>query len=143
MQAQVNPEPLVNNTSIPTVTVPPGNTITAPANSANTTTQPMVNIQNIPGVGAIDVESLKKLVAHLDGGKAVLPTQALSPFSTEVINAPLPMNYKNTTSDLRFHETFDAMEFLGRFNIEMGVYQISNMVICRLLAVTFHDSAYQ
>ena len=91
-QTQVNPEPLVNNASIPVANIPPGTTVAITINpvDANTAlpTQPLItaietgggitstNIQNIPGVGAVDVESLKKLVAHLDGGKAVLPTQA-------------------------------------------------------------------
>ncbi|XP_074377549.1 uncharacterized protein LOC141719065 [Apium graveolens] len=44
-----------------------------------------------------------------------------SPFSVAVREAQLPVGYRNTTSDLRFHESSDPLEFLGRFNIEMDV----------------------
>ncbi|XP_063942768.1 uncharacterized protein LOC135150410 [Daucus carota subsp. sativus] len=107
------------------------------------TTPPQPNVQTIPGIGAIDVNSLRKLLAHFDGGQTSLSSQALSPFSAEVIEAPLPANYRNTTSDLKFHGNSDVVEFLGRFNVEMGVYQIPDLVRCRLLASTFRDNAYQ
>ena len=35
---------------------------------------------------------------------------------------PLPTNYRNTISDLKFHGNSDVVEFLGRFNVELGVY---------------------
>ena len=31
-------------------------------------TPPQPNVQTIPGIGAIDVNSLRKLMAHFDGG---------------------------------------------------------------------------
>ena len=66
-------------------------------------TPPQPNVQTIPGIGAIDVNSLRKLLAHFDGGQTSLSSQALSPFYAEVIEAPLPANYRNTTSNLKFH----------------------------------------
>lgn len=101
------------------------------------------NILNISGISAVNVNNLRKILAHFNGGQTSLPSRALSPFSVEVIEAPLPVNYRNTTSDLKFHGNSVAFVFLGRFNVEMGVYQIPDLVQCRLLEATFRDSAYQ
>ncbi|XP_074366063.1 uncharacterized protein LOC141707007 [Apium graveolens] len=51
--------------------------------------------------------------------------------------------YRNTTNDLRFHGNSDHVEFLGRFNIEMDVYQVPDLARCRLLAATFREGAQQ
>ncbi|XP_074322903.1 uncharacterized protein LOC141659875 [Apium graveolens] len=64
-----------------------------------------------------------------------------SPFSVAIREAHLPAGYRNTTSDLRFHGSSDPVEFLGQFNIEMDVYQVSDLARCWLLAATFRESA--
>ncbi|XP_074356818.1 uncharacterized protein LOC141696593 [Apium graveolens] len=84
------------------------------------------NVQTIPGVGTFNVNDLKRLLNHLEGGRAQLPA-----------------GYRNTTNDLRFHGNSDPVEFLGRFNIEMDVYQVPDLARCRLLAATFREGAQQ
>ncbi|KAK1352793.1 hypothetical protein POM88_052631 [Heracleum sosnowskyi] len=101
------------------------------------------NVQTIPGVGSFNVDDLKKLLTHLEGGRVTSTTQTPSPFSTAVREAQLPTGYRNTTNDLRFHGNADPVEFLGRFNIEMDVYQVPDLARCRLLAATFRESAQQ
>ncbi|XP_074324018.1 uncharacterized protein LOC141660939 [Apium graveolens] len=66
-----------------------------------------------------------------------------SPFWIAVGETQLPAGYRNTTSDLRFHGNSDPVEFMGRFNIEMNMYQVPDLARCRLLAVTFRESAQQ
>ncbi|XP_074365409.1 uncharacterized protein LOC141706557 [Apium graveolens] len=51
--------------------------------------------------------------------------------------------YRNTTNNLRFHGNSDPVEFLGRFDIEMDVYQVPDLARCRLLAATFREGAQQ
>ncbi|XP_074323878.1 uncharacterized protein LOC141660794 [Apium graveolens] len=59
------------------------------------------------------------------------------------MKAQLSAGYRNTTNDLRFHGNSDPVEFLGRFNIEMDVYQVPDLDRCRLLAATFREGAQQ
>lgn len=99
------------------------------------------NVQNIPGMGIFNVVDLKRLLSHLDGGRISATAQTPSPFSTEVREAQLPTGYKSMTNDLSFHENADPVEFLGCFDIEMDVYQVTNLARCRLLATTFSEKA--
>ena len=85
----------------------------------------------------------RSLLAHLEGGKISATAQAPSPFSAAVREAQLPVGYRNVPQDLRFHGNADSIKFLGRFNIEMDVYQVSDLARCRLLAATFRESAQQ
>ncbi|KAK1357883.1 hypothetical protein POM88_051139 [Heracleum sosnowskyi] len=118
---------------------PPPTVHTQPPPTDNTQT----NVQTIPGVGSFNVDDLKKLLTHLEGGRVTSTTQAPSPFSTAVREAQLPAGYRNTTNDLCFHGNADPVEFLGRFNIEMDVYQVPDLARCRLLVATFRESAQQ
>ncbi|KAL8148773.1 hypothetical protein AgCh_005948 [Apium graveolens] len=77
------------------------------------------NVQTIPGVGTFNVNDLKRLLNHLEGGRVTATAQAPSPFAAVVREAQLPAGYRNTTNDLRFHGNSDPVEFLGHFNIEM------------------------
>lgn len=45
------------------------------------------------------------------------------------------------TNDLRFLENADPVEFLGCFDIEMDVYQVTDLAGCHLLATTFSENA--
>ncbi|XP_074342822.1 uncharacterized protein LOC141680517 [Apium graveolens] len=53
------------------------------------------------------------------------------------------ISYRNISNDLCFHGNSDPMEFLGRFNIEMDVYQVPDLARCRLLEATFREGAQQ
>ena len=53
--------------------------------------------QHILGLNNINMNDLKRLVNHLEGGKIVASAQALSPFIITVREVPLPKGYKNTT----------------------------------------------
>ncbi|KAL8155584.1 hypothetical protein AgCh_000826 [Apium graveolens] len=101
------------------------------------------NVQTIPGVGTFNVNDLKRLLNHLEGGRVTATAQAPSPFAAVVREAQLPAGYRNTTNYLRFHGNSDPVEFLGRFNIEMDVYQVPDLARCRLLAATFREGAQQ
>lgn len=101
------------------------------------------NIQNIPGVGTVNVDDFKRLLAHLDGGRVSATAQTPSLFSAEVREAQLPAGYRTMTNDLRFYGNADPVEFLGRFDIEMDMYQVTSLARCRLLAATFRESARQ
>ncbi|XP_074364003.1 uncharacterized protein LOC141704715 [Apium graveolens] len=101
------------------------------------------NVQTIPGVGTFNVNDLKRLLNHLEGERVTATAQAPSPFAAVVREAQLPAGYRNTTNDLRFHGNSDPVEFLGRFNIEMDVYQVPDLARCRLLAATFREGAQQ
>ncbi|XP_074355327.1 uncharacterized protein LOC141694568 [Apium graveolens] len=103
---------------------------------------PQPQIQTIPGVRTFNIGDLKRLLNHLEG-RVTATAEIPSPFSAAVREAQLPAEYRNTTSDLRFHGNSDPVEFLGRFNIEMDVYQVPDLVRCRLLAATFRKSAQQ
>lgn len=61
----------------------------------------MSNIENILRVKNVNVTDLKKVLAHLEGRKTTILTQALSQFSKVVKKAHLPIGYQ-TTNDLRF-----------------------------------------
>lgn len=89
------------------------------------------------------MDDIRKLLAHFEGGSVGLATQVASPFTAAVRDAPLPIGYRSTNTDLCFHGNSDPKEFLGRFNIEMDVYQVPSLARCRLLAATFRDSAQQ
>ncbi|XP_074327063.1 uncharacterized protein LOC141665004 [Apium graveolens] len=102
-----------------------------------------LNVQTIPGVGTFNMNDLKRLLSHLEGGRVTATAQAPSPFVTVVREAQLPAGYRNTTNDLHFHGTSDPVEFLGHFNIEMDVYQVPDLARCRLLAATFREGAQQ
>ncbi|XP_074377457.1 uncharacterized protein LOC141718978 [Apium graveolens] len=99
-------------------------------------------MQTIPGVGTFNVGDLKRLLNHLEG-RVTATAEIPSPFSVAVREAQLSAGYRNTTSDLHFHRNSDPVEFLGRFNIEMDVYQVPDLARCRLLAATFRESAQQ
>ncbi|XP_074333955.1 uncharacterized protein LOC141671574 [Apium graveolens] len=103
---------------------------------------PQPQMQTIFGVGTFNVGDLKRLLNHLEG-RVTATAEIPSPFSMAVREAQLPAGYRNTTSDLRFHENSDPVEFLGRFNIEMDVYQVPDLARCRILAATFRESAQQ
>ncbi|XP_074346599.1 uncharacterized protein LOC141685395 [Apium graveolens] len=103
---------------------------------------PQPQMQTIPGVGTFNVGDLKRLLNHLEG-RVTATAEIPSPFLVAVREAQLPAGYRNTTSDLRFHGNSDPVEFLGRFNIEMDVYQVSDLARCRLLAATFREIAQQ
>lgn len=89
------------------------------------------------------MDDLKKLFTHLKGGKVSATAKTPSPLSTTVRDARLPIGYVNMTKDLRFHGNVDPVEFLGRFNIEMDVYQVLDLARCRLLAATFREGVQQ
>ncbi|XP_074327727.1 uncharacterized protein LOC141665640 [Apium graveolens] len=97
-------------------------------------------MQTIPGVGTFNVGDLKRLLNHLEG-MVTATAEIPSPFSMAVSDAQLLAGYRNTTSDLRFHGNSDSVEFLGRFNIEMDVYQVPDLARCHLLAATSRESA--
>ncbi|XP_074352571.1 uncharacterized protein LOC141691711 [Apium graveolens] len=99
------------------------------------------NVQTTPRVGTFNVNDLKRLLNHLEGGRVTATAQAPSPFAAIVREAQLPAGYRNTTNDLRFHGNSDPMEFLGHFNIEMDVYQVPDLARCRLLAANFREGA--
>ncbi|XP_074374423.1 uncharacterized protein LOC141714827 [Apium graveolens] len=118
---------------------PGGNQVEAPPLQPQ---GPQPQMQTIPGVGTFNVGDLKRLLNYLEGRVMTTP-EIPSPFSAAVREAQLPAGYRNTTSDLRFHRNLDPVEFLGRFNIEMDVYQVSDLARCRLLVATFRESAQQ
>ncbi|XP_074373999.1 uncharacterized protein LOC141714375 [Apium graveolens] len=93
-------------------------------------------------MGTFNVGDLKRILNHLEG-RVTATTEIPSPFSVAVREAQLPAGYRNTTSDLRFHRNSDPVEFLGRFNIEMDVYQVPDLARCRFLVATFRESAQQ
>ncbi|XP_074355666.1 uncharacterized protein LOC141695308 [Apium graveolens] len=99
-------------------------------------------MQTIPGVGTFNVGDLKRLLNHMEG-RVTATTEIPSLFSMAVREAQLPVGYRNTISDLRFHGNSDPVEFMGRFNIEMDMYQVPDLARCRLLAATFRESAQQ
>ncbi|XP_074375206.1 uncharacterized protein LOC141716962 [Apium graveolens] len=102
------------------------------------------NVQTIPGVGTFNLNDLKRLLNHhLEGGRVPATAQAPSPFAAIVREAQLPAGYRNTTNDLHFYGNSDPVEFLGRFNIEMDVYQLPDLDRCHLLATTFREGAQQ
>ncbi|XP_074373772.1 uncharacterized protein LOC141714133 [Apium graveolens] len=101
------------------------------------------NIQTIPGVGTFNVNDLKRLLNHLQGERVTATAQAHSPFAAIVREAQLPAGYRNTINDLHFHGNSDPVEFLGRFNIEMDVYQVPDSARCHLLATTFREDTQQ
>ncbi|XP_074369743.1 uncharacterized protein LOC141711234 [Apium graveolens] len=101
------------------------------------------NVQTIPGVGTFNVNDLKRLFNHLEGGRVTATAQAPSPFAAVVREAQFPTGYRNTTNDLRFYGNSDPVEFLGRFNIKMDVYQVPDLARYRLLAATFREGAQQ
>lgn len=68
--------------------------------------------------------------------------EVATPFTRKVKESPLPRSYKGV-GDLKFDGTSDPVEFLSQFNIEMEVYQIEDLIKCRLLAVALRDSAHQ
>ncbi|XP_074374149.1 uncharacterized protein LOC141714533 [Apium graveolens] len=103
---------------------------------------PQPHMQTIPGVGIFNVDDLKRLLNHLEG-RVTAMAEIPSPFSVAVREAQLPARYRNTTSDLRFHGSSDPVEFLGRLNIEMDMYQVPHLARCWLLAETFRESAQQ
>ncbi|XP_074352368.1 uncharacterized protein LOC141691537 [Apium graveolens] len=103
---------------------------------------PQPHMQTISGMGTFNVDDLKRLLNHLEG-RVTATTNIPSPFSVAVREAQLLVGYRNTTSDLRFHGSSDPVQFLGRFNIEMDVYQVPELARCRLLAETFRESAQQ
>ncbi|XP_074377406.1 uncharacterized protein LOC141718937 [Apium graveolens] len=103
---------------------------------------PQPHMQTIPGMGTFNVDDLKRLLNHLEG-RVTTTDKIPSPLSMVVREAQLPAGYRNTTSDLRFHGSSDPVEFLGRFNIEMDVYQVPDLARCRLLVETFRESAHQ
>ncbi|KAK1404812.1 hypothetical protein POM88_004417 [Heracleum sosnowskyi] len=77
------------------------------------------------------------------GGAQPPPAEANIQIVPAVREAQLPAGYRNTTNDLRFHGNADPVEFLGRFNIKMDIYQVPDLARCRLLAATFRESAQQ
>ncbi|XP_074370499.1 uncharacterized protein LOC141711714 [Apium graveolens] len=99
-------------------------------------------MQTIPGVGTFNVDDLKRLLNNLEG-RVTATAEIPSPFSMAVREAQLPVGYRNTISNLRFRGSSVPVEFLGRFNIEMDVYQVPDLARCRLLATTFRESAQQ
>ncbi|XP_074374144.1 uncharacterized protein LOC141714528 [Apium graveolens] len=103
---------------------------------------PQPQMHTITGVGTFNIGDLKRLLNHLEG-RVTATAEIPSPFSAAVREAQLSAVYRNTTSDLRFHGNSDPVEFLGRFNIEMDVYQVPDLARCRLLAATFRESAQQ
>ncbi|XP_074346618.1 uncharacterized protein LOC141685413 [Apium graveolens] len=84
-----------------------------------------------------------RLLNHLEGGRVSATAQAPSPFAAVVREAQLPAGYRNTTNDLHFYGNSDPVEFLGRFNIEMDVYQGPDLARCHLLSATFREGAQQ
>ena len=46
-------------------------------------------------------------------------------------------------ADLRYHGNSDPRKFLIRFNIEMDLYQIPDLVRCRFLGASLRESAQQ
>lgn len=89
------------------------------------------------------MNDLTKLLTHLEEGRIIATAQVPSPFSAAIREAQLPGRYWNTINDLCFHGNSDPEEFLGRFNIEMDVYQVPDLAMCRLLEATFRESAQQ
>ena len=88
-------------------------------NLENVTAAPLVTTQTIPGIGTINPEDLKKLLALLQAGAATTAQQISSPFTAGVREAQLPIGFKNLNADLRYHGNANPREFLIRFNIEM------------------------
>ena len=115
----------------------------ANTNLENATATPPVTTQTIPGVRTINPEDLKKLLALLQAGAATTAPQISSPFTAAVREAQLPTGFRNLNADLRYHGNADPREFLIRFNIEMDLYQIPDLVRCRFLVATLRDSAQQ
>ncbi|XP_074363975.1 uncharacterized protein LOC141704675 [Apium graveolens] len=103
----------------------------------------VVPVASHSATGTFNVNALKKLFNHLEGGRVTATAQAPSPFSAVVREAQLPAGYRNTTNDLHLHGNSDPVEFLGHFNIEMDVYQVPDLARYRLLAATFRESAQQ
>ncbi|KAL8089443.1 hypothetical protein AgCh_039051 [Apium graveolens] len=97
----------------------------------------------VRSTGTFNVNDLKRLHNHLEGGRVTATAQAPSPFSVVVREAQLPVGYRNMTDDLHFHGNFDPVEFLGRFNIKMDVYQVPDLAQCRILVATFREGAQQ
>ncbi|XP_074346642.1 uncharacterized protein LOC141685441 [Apium graveolens] len=89
------------------------------------------------------MNDLKRLLNHLEGGRVTATAQAPSPFVAVVREAQLPAGYRNTTNELRFHGISDPVEFLGRFNIEMDVYQVPDLARRHFLEATFREGAQQ
>ncbi|XP_074374327.1 uncharacterized protein LOC141714725 [Apium graveolens] len=88
------------------------------------------------------MDDLKRLLNHLEG-RVTATAEIPSPFSAAVREAQLPTEYRNTTSDLYFHGSSNPVKFLGRFNIEMSVYQVPDLARCQLLEATFRESTRQ
>ena len=105
---------------------PPPQTQDQPTVQASPQINPL-NLQTLLGGGNFSLEDLKKILTLLEGGAATLLAQAPSPFSAAVRNAPLPIGYKNV-SDLKFHGNSDPVKFMGRFTMEMDVYQMPDLV---------------
>ena len=75
--------------NVNTVTTP----ITTPANNASTVVTPITTqttTQTIPGLGAINGEDLKKLLALLQAGHSTAIPNIPSPFTAAVRDAQLP-----------------------------------------------------
>ncbi|KAK1356083.1 hypothetical protein POM88_049339 [Heracleum sosnowskyi] len=83
--------------------------------------------------------------SNLEARAQVVPgleDAAPSPFSAAVREAPLPLAFRGT-GDLRFNGSTDPAEYIGRFNIEMELYQVEDLTKCRLLASTLRGNAHQ
>lgn len=119
--------------------MPPGGNQAAPPPPQPQDPEP--NVKNIPGIGNFNVDYLKRLLSHLEGGRVTATMEVPSPFSATVREAQYPPGYRNTTNDLCFNGSSDPIEFLGRFNIEMDVYQVPDLERCIILAENFRESA--